>query len=138
MPEAMRAEPAMIPNAPVAMACALSALVGTAAASTGQPRYDVAQVVRVEPIVEYTTYPVQREHCYQQPETVVAYAQPYPPAYPPAYAGPSYGIGVSYGGYGGHGHGHGDRKSVVQGMRVSVRVDLGGSSSIKKKKKEQT
>src|SRR3546814_3701504 len=77
MPEAMRAEPAMIPNAPVAMACALSALVGTAAASTGQPRYDVAQVVRVEPIVEYPTYPVQRAHCYQQPETVVAYAQPY-------------------------------------------------------------
>src|SRR3546814_1746424 len=36
MPEAMRAEPAMIPNAPVAMACALSALVGTAAASRSE------------------------------------------------------------------------------------------------------
>lgn len=88
--------------APVAIACALSALVGTAAAGTGQPRYDVAQVVRVEPIVEYSTYPVQSEHCYQQPETVVVFA----PAYPQAYAGPSYGIGVGYGRYGGHGYGH--------------------------------
>src|SRR3546814_18943845 len=29
-----------------------------------------------------------------------------------------------------------DRKSVVQGKRVSVRVDLGGSCNIKKKKKK--
>src|SRR3546814_11746782 len=31
---------------------------------------------------------------------------------------------------------HGDRKSVVKGKSVSVRVDLGGRSIIKKKKKE--
>src|SRR3546814_19921345 len=31
-----------------------------------------------------------------------------------------------------------DRKSVVQGKRVSVRVDLGGRSIIKKQKQKQT
>src|SRR3546814_14022194 len=34
--------------------------------------------------------------------------------------------------------GHRDRKSVVQGKRVSVRVDLGGRRILKKKKKKKT
>lgn len=94
--------------APVAMACAVSVAAATAVAENAQPRYDIAQVVRVEPVVEYRSRPQRNEYCYQQPETVVVYAPSYPPAYPPAYAGPSYGIGVSYGGYGGgHGRGHG-------------------------------
>src|SRR3546814_17983258 len=35
-------------------------------------------------------------------------------------------------------HGHGDRKSVVEGKSVSVRVDPGGCRNIKKKKKTAT
>src|SRR3546814_20799580 len=35
-------------------------------------------------------------------------------------------------------YGRADRKSVVEGKRVSVRVDLGGRRIIKKKKEEHT
>src|SRR3546814_17717712 len=38
----------------------------------------------------------------------------------------------------GQGHGSGDRKSVVSGKSVSVRVDLGGRRHIKKKNNTKT
>lgn len=61
--------------------------------SHDQPRYDLAEVVRVEPIIEIVSEPVYSQHCYEQPVYETVYEQDY------------------YGDYYGSGHvgGHGER-----------------------------